>query len=118
MSDDITAGELLQVVRKRNGKSQRQVSVAPGMTTSSISRWESGKQNIPGCRAHEIAQAYGMNEEEERQLISLCGGVRPSSKQINEPEYRVFYALILLPKEARDRVIKAARAYESASEEK
>jgi transcriptional regulator with XRE-family HTH domain len=113
--EKMTAGDLLKQVRQRSGKTQKEIAKEMGLSNGAVSQWEMNDRNVPFSRIHEVAMAYGMTDEEECELIGLRDNpntdFRPSS------EYRVFYELIMLPQKTRERVIRAVRAYESASEE-
>jgi len=117
MSDVLTIGKFLQDMRKRSGKNQRQVSRELAMTPGNICRWEKDRQKIPVDKVHEVAQVYGMSEDEEHQLVSFSGEAMVLPNEALS-EYKLFYALIMLPKGVRDRVIRAVRAYDSTPQKK
>lgn len=116
MPDDAKLfADFLGRIRKRSDKTQKQIAAELEVNTSTICRWEKGDCNISRSRINAVAQSYGMTEEEKKHFMGLPFA---SEERVSTPqECRVFYELMMLPQEARKRVIKAMKAYESISEE-
>src|SRR5947207_164434 len=107
-------GSLLSRARKRSKKTQREIAEALGMSVQAISQWELGQRNIPGAKLEEITKLYGLTEG-EKDLVSSsekCMGREDHCLS----EYQIFYGLLMLPEDARDRVIRAMKAYESVKD--
>ena len=115
--EKMTFGEFLRQARQRSGKTQKEIAKELRLTGTTVSRWETNNYNVPHARIHEVALSYGMTDEEEHELVELRNNLKTVYQSPPKSEYRIFYDLIMLPKETRERIIKAVRAYKSASEE-
>ena len=115
-AERMTAGEFLKQARQKANKTQKQIAEVLGLSACTVSQWELNYRNVPWEKIHEVACAYGLNETEEAELIKLRVSRRNEVEQ-TPSEFRVFYGLITLPKKARERVVRAMRAYETALEE-
>ncbi|KKQ23374.1 MAG: hypothetical protein A3G45_03235 [Candidatus Staskawiczbacteria bacterium RIFCSPLOWO2_12_FULL_37_15] len=127
-AERMTAGEFLKQARQKANKTQKQIAEVLGLSACTVSQWELNYRNVPWEKIHEVACAYGLNETEEAELIKLRVSreeaeliklrvSRRNEVEQTPSEFRVFYGLITLPKKARERVVRAMRAYETALEE-
>ncbi len=115
MEKDTNLGAFLKAIRERNQKSQKQIAKELKCSQPLVSHWEGGRKKIPFGRINEVAKVYGMTDDEKKRLAEFMSYVRLVE---SEPSgYQAFYGLISLPKEIREKVIRAVRAYASAEEE-
>lgn len=125
-----TVGGFLRELRTRKGLTQEMVADIVGVRTSNISSWEVGKTAFSPSRKSKIVQGYQMTKEEIREFSVLMdisghkqrvqeGRGRPSArKSVYYPQgAEALYSLLSLPKSEREKVIRAAIAYDSASDQ-
>lgn len=100
--------------QKRNNKKLKQGDVArnAGLDPSVICRYEANKIRPTLENVDRLVEAYQLTEKEERQFRTIINSRGLAYGKMPD-EIRVLSHLLMLPKEVRERVIKAAIAYDS-----
>lgn len=110
-------GELLKAIRVRNRKSRAQIAKEVGVSTQCVDFWESGQNRVSLRLVDKTAKAYGMADEEKKQLeaslIEKCSnGKQTESDSQPLTESQIFSGWIALPVDSRQRILRAMNAYE------
>lgn len=115
---NIVVGRFLRAAREARGESQTAVFHRLGCKRGGnyISRIETGGVRVSSANLQMLAKAYGLTELEQDELVKIAGSADcdvARDRAQRRAEIEILYQLTLLPKDARERVIRAAQAYSS-----
>ena len=113
MKESLTPGQFLRKLRKSKGLYGKQAAKKAGISASLLSRIERDQLKITPKSTGELVIGYGMNQKEEEQFKELIRTGNLVLERSGLDELRMFYELIRLEKPIRERIIKAALAYDS-----
>ena len=113
---NITPGEFLKNMRVLKKLTQRDVADKMKVTPASVSRFESNSLNITRKNLNIVAEGYNLSQQELKRLegmIKCLPNYSPRLNKDNRP-LDVFYKLMELSKEERNKILKMAKLWESA----
>jgi len=122
-NQEITVGKFLKKIREERGKTQPEIAQKMGVNLRTLCRWESDNHLPPPTKIGKVVCAYEMTEEEINTFQQLVPNAKVArivgeeNKSDFDLEYEIFYKLIMRPKETRQRIIRAAIAYDSVSDQ-
>ncbi len=115
-----STGRFLKSVREENGETMKVVAARISSASSLCTQYEAGHRKFSEKIQKKIVKAYRLTEAQKQKLSELVDSVsketKNSVKAMSQTEFEVFYTMMMFPKEIRDRIIKAIRAYESNEE--
>lgn len=111
----VSLGEFLKEARKRRNLTQMEIARIIKVASATISRWEGDTMKPPLEQVDLIVQGYQLVEKEKEELLEFIKSVK-NKKSRFFTEVKVLYGLLSLPKEARERIIKIATAYDVQKE--
>ncbi len=103
-------GKFLRGVRDKKREIQQEVAERMGVTKSQISHLETSTRNVSNINLEKVTKGYQLNNSEEEQLKDLIG-LKSNFNKLQGID--VFYQLLQLPLEVRQRIAKAVIAYDS-----
>lgn len=118
------AGQFLYEKRKRSKLTQQEVNQKlpkPFANSGTISHIERGYKLIKLSKADDFVTAYGLDADEKTEFWRLLteqkrSAVTGKTEENNPPEALLFYRLVQLPKDVRNRIIKAVKVWEESEE--
>ena len=118
MEENITAGDFLRRIREEKKELQIEVGKRFKKRQQYTAKLENGYTHGSSKNIDEIVNAYKLTGAEEERLRSLMPSNTKETKQKQGKrlETDLFYQLVMLSKDARDRIIKATAAYNSVDE--